>query len=160
MPRRPRVCPGGTCFHVLNRAVVRPPLLEKLEDYEAFERVLIGAHGRFPMPLLCSCLMLNHWHFVVRPSNDKQLSEFFRWLTHTHIMRWHAHDHTEGTGHLYQGRFKAFPIEEDDHLSAVLRSVERNPVRANFWERAEDWRYGSAWRMAMGDAQSQPPLSA
>jgi putative transposase len=48
-------------------------------------------------------------------------------------MRWHAHHHTEGTGHLYQGRFKTFPIEDDSHLLAVLRYVERNPVRASLW---------------------------
>jgi putative transposase len=53
--------------------------------------------------------MPNHWHFVVRPTTDDELSRFFRWLTHTHVMRWHAHYHTEGTGHLYQGRFKTFP---------------------------------------------------
>ena len=165
MPRRPRICPGGTCFHVLNRAVAhkgkgaRLPLFEKLNDYEAFERILIETHAQFPLPLLCYCLMPNHWHFVVRPANDNQLSDFFRWLTHTHVMRWHAHDHTEGTGHLYQGRFKAFPIEEDDHLDAVLRYVERNPVRAELCERAEDCKFGSAWRMERGVAQSRSILS-
>ena len=159
MPRRPRVCPGGTCFHVLNRAVAhkgkgaRLPLFEKLEDYEAFERVLIETHPQFPLPLLCNCLMCNHWHFVVRPANDNPLSDFFRWSTHTHVMRWHAHYHTEGTGHLYHGRFKAFPIEEDDPLDAVLRSVERNPVRAELCERAEDGKFGSARRMANGEGR-------
>ena len=72
----------------------------------------------------------------MRPETDSQLSEFFRWLTHTHTMRWHAHYHTEGTGHLYQGRFKTFPIEADDHLLTVLRYVERNPLRAAMCERA------------------------
>ena len=76
MPRRPRICPGGTCFHVLNRAVAQLMLFEKLEDYEAFERVLIETHAQFPLPLLCYCLMPNHWHFVVRPANDNQLSDF------------------------------------------------------------------------------------
>ena len=155
MPRRPRICPGGTCFHVLNRAVARLPLFEKLEDYEAFERVLIETHAQFPLPLLCYCLMPNHWHFVVRPANDNPLSDFFRWSTHTHVMRWHAHYHTEGTGHLYHGRFKAFPIEEDDPLDAVLHYAERNPVRAELCERTEDWKFGSAWRMERGDAQSR-----
>ena len=165
MPRRPRVCTGGTCFHVLNRAVVqkgkgaRLPLLEKLEDYEAFERVLIETHAQFPLPLLCYCLMPNHWHFVVRPANNNPLSDFFRWLTHTHVMRWHAHCHTEGTGHLYQGRFKAFAIDEDDPLDAVLHYAERNPVRAELCERVEDWKFGSAWRMERGDAQSRSILS-
>lgn len=159
MPRRPRICPGGTCLHVLNRAVARLPLFEKTEDYDAFERVLSEAQQSFPLPVLAYCLLPNHWHFVVRPVEDHDLSEFFRWLTHTHVMRWHAHYHTEGTGHLYQGRFKTFPIEDHDLLYAVLRYVERNPLRANLCERAEDWRFGSAWRMAHGDDSSRSILS-
>ena len=79
----------------------------------------------------------------------------FRWLTHTHVMRWHAHYHTDGTGHLYQGRFKAFPIDEDDPLDAVLHYVERNPVRAELCERAEDWKFGSAWRMENGEGRGE-----
>jgi putative transposase len=146
MPRRPRICPAKTCFHVLNRAVARLTLFEKPEDYEAFERVLEEAKDREPLPIFAYTVMPNHWHFVVRPESDSQLSEFFRWLTHTHTMRWHAHFHTQGTGHLYQGRFKAFPIEDDEHLLAVLRYVERNPLRASLVERAEDWKYGSLWR--------------
>ena len=89
--------------------------------------------------------MPNHWHFVVQPQTDTQVTDFFRWMTHTHTMRWHAHYHTEGTGHLYQGRFKAFPVEEDQHLLAVLRYVERNALRANLVSRAEDWQFGSLW---------------
>jgi len=142
MPRRPRVCPAGVCFHVLNRAVARLPLFEKQEDYEAFERVLAEAFERQPLPIFAYCVMPNHWHFVVRPETDEQLTDFFRWLTHTHTMRWHAHYGTQGTGHLYQGRFKTFAIEEDEHLLAVLRYVERNPLRANLCERAEDWTFG------------------
>ena len=74
-------------------------------------------------------------------------------------MRWHAHYHTEGTGHLYQGRFKTFPIQEDEHLVSVLRYVERNALQANLVKRAEDWKYGSLWRMIHGDADSQSLLS-
>jgi putative transposase len=85
---------------------------------------------------------------VVRPKTKRQLSDFFRWLTHTHAMRRHARHRTEGAGRLYQGRFKTFPIEADEHLLAVLRCVERNPVRAELCAAAEQWRYGSAWRRA------------
>jgi len=159
MPRRPRVCPAGVCFHVLNRAVARLPLFEKAGDYEAFERVLAEAHEREPLPIFAYCIMPNHWHFVVRPKTKNQGSSFFRWLTHTHTMRWHAHHHTEGTGHLYQGRFKTFPIEEDEHLWAVLRYVERNALRADFCERAEDWKYGSLWRNVFGNDQQRELLS-
>lgn len=146
MPRRPRVCPAGVCFHVLNRAVARLPLFEKPEDYEAFERVIEEAFQRDKLPIFSYCVMPNHWHFVVRPKTKYQVTGFFRWLTNTHTMRWHAHHHTEGTGHLYQGRFKTFPIEEDAHLLSVLRYVERNPLRANLCQRAEEWKWGSMWR--------------
>jgi putative transposase len=120
-------------------------LFEKKGDYDAFEKVLAEAQAKFPLPLLAYCLMPNHWHFVVRPESDHQVTDFFRWLTTTHTVRWHAHHRTIGTGHLYQDRFKSFPVECNHHLLAVLRYVERNPVRAGLAKRAELWRYGSAW---------------
>ena len=96
--------------------------------------------------------MPNHWHFLVWPpaGEDRLVSEFFRWLTVTHTQRWHAHQHTSGTGHLYQGRFKSFPIEQDEHYLTVARYVERNPLRANLVARAEDWRFGGLARRARG----------
>jgi len=90
---------------------------------------------------------------------DRQVSEFLRWLTVTHTQRWHAQRQTSGTGHLYQGRFKSFPVESDEHLCTVLRYVERNPVRANLVQRAQDWRWSSAWRRHRGDDQARGLLS-
>ena len=90
MPRRPRKCPAGTCFHVINRAVARLTLFEKESDYEAFDRVLALAYSRVPLPIYSYIVMPNHWHFVVQPETDTQRTEFFRWLTHTHTMRWHG----------------------------------------------------------------------
>ena len=111
-------------------------MLEKQEDYEAFERVLEETVSRVPLPIISYSDMPNHWHFVVHPKTKTQVTEFFRWMTHTHTMRWHADHHTEGSGHLYQGRFKVFPIAEDEHLLAVLRYVERNPLSASLCEQA------------------------
>ncbi len=160
MPRAKRYCPGGMVFHCLNRAVARLTLFEEDENYEAFEGVLEEAQQRVPLRILDYTVMPNHWHLVLWPHTDTQVSEFLRWLTVTHTMRWHAHYQTSGTGHLYQGRFKSFPIQEDEHLLAVLRYVERNPVRGGLAKRAEDWRFGSAWRRAHGNAKSRRLLSA
>jgi len=66
-------------------------------------------------------------------------------------MRWHAHFGTSGSGHLYQGRFKSFPVEADEHLYCLLRYVERNAKRANLVSRAEQWRWSSLWRRVHGD---------
>src|SRR4029079_10752586 len=152
MPRGPRHAPGGYVYHALNRAVARLPLFQKKADYDAFERVMALAMEKPPTRLLAYCLMPNHWHMVLWPRHDGELTAFLRWLTHTHTMRWHAHFHTSGTGHLYQGRFKSFPIEADEHLLTVLRYVERNAKRANLVRRAEQWHWSSLWRRHGGDA--------
>jgi putative transposase len=152
MPRQARVAPGGFVYHALNRAVARLPLFQKDEDYRAFERVLVEALAKHPTRVLAYCLMPNHWHVVLWPEGDGEMTAFLRWLTHTHTQRWHAHYDTVGTGHLYQGRFKAFPVQEDDHFYALVRYVERNALRAGLVKRAEDWPWSSlAHRLAGGN---------
>lgn len=165
MARPKRICPAHEVFHVLNRSVARLTIFEKAEDYEAFFRVLDETWREIPLPIFAVVLMPNHWHFVVRPDTDEQVSDFFRRLTLTHTMRWHSHYQTGGTGHLYQGRFKSFPVQNDEHLLTVMRYVERNPLRAGLVELAETWRWGSAWARRQPAARrpwlaipSDPPL--
>lgn len=147
MGRPQRVGLGGYVYHVLNRSNGRLPIFHKDGDYAAMERILGEALEHVPgLRLLCYCLMPNHWHLVVWPRADGELSDFGHWLTLTHTQRWHAHYHDVGTGHLYQGRFKSFPIAQDEHFLQVCRYVERNALRAGLVRRAEAWRWGSLWR--------------
>ena len=150
---------GGYAYHVLNRANGRLRLFKKDADFEAFEQVLAEAHEREPLRILGYTLMGNHWHFVVWPKQRRpqQVSDFFRWLSVTHSQRFHAHHGTAGMGHVYQGRFKSFPIATDKHLLTVLRYVERNPLRAGLVARAEDWRFGSLYRRTRGTAEEKEP---
>src|SRR5438094_748677 len=113
MPRHARVAPGGMVYHVLNRSVGRMHMFHRERDFEAFERVMLQAHERFPIRICAYCILSNHWHFVPWPRADGELTDFFRWLAHTHAMRWRVSHHTVGYGHLYQGRFKSFPVEQD-----------------------------------------------
>lgn len=161
MPRRARSIVGGYAYHVLNRANGRLRLFRKEADFAAFERLIAEAVERVPLRILGYTLMGNHWHFVVWPRQrqNEQVSEFFRWLTVTHSQRWHAHHGTAGMGHVYQGRFKSFPIAADDHLLAVLRYVERNPLRAGLVERAEKWRWGSLHRRVLGTPDERALLA-
>ena len=121
MPRRARNTSAGLVYHMLNRGGGRQTLFHKEEDYAAFERVMAEAHQRVPIRILAYCLMPNHWHFLLWPRAEGEISEFMKWLTHTHTQRWHAHYHTSGTGHLYPDRFKSFPVQNDLHLLLVLR---------------------------------------
>ena len=134
------------------------PLFRKEVDYGAFERVVEEAYKREPLRILAYSAMPNPSHWVVWPETDGQVSAFFRWLTVTHTQRWYAHYHTSGTGQLYQGRFKSFPVETDEPRYAVLRYVERNPVRAELVPRAEAWRWSSVWRFYHGDAAARAAL--
>ena len=119
MGRPKRAADGGLVYHVLNRANARMRIFDKPEDYEAFEVVLAEAIERTRTRLLAYCVMPNHWHLVVWPREDGELSRFSVWLTLTHTQRWRAHRHSAGSGHVYQGRFKSFPIEDDEHFLTV-----------------------------------------
>jgi REP-associated tyrosine transposase len=152
MGRPLRSAAGNVIYHVLNRANARQMIFEKPADFAAFERVLGEAHVRQgTMRILAYCLMPNHWHLVLWPSHDGELTRFVGWVTLTHAQRWHAHRQSAGAGHLYQGRFKSFPIQKDDHFLTVCRYVERNASRAGLVARAEDWRWSSLWRRTHGD---------
>lgn len=159
MGRPPRAAEGGLIYHALNRANGRLALFEVDADYDAFLGVLAEAVTRHAVRLLAFCVMPNHFHLVLRPEADGELSRFMRWLTLTHTQRWHAYRQSAGTGHVYQGRFKSFPVQDDAHLVTVCRYVERNALRAGLVERAEDWRWGSLCRAASTPDRPFPKLS-
>ena len=120
-------------YHVLNRGNGRLRLFHNEGDYDAFEQVLIEGLKRYPVALLTYCLMPNHWHLVVRPRTDVALGRLMGWIGVTHVRRHHEHSHRRGTGHLYQGRFKSFPVAEDKYFLTLCRYVEGNAVRPNWW---------------------------
>ena len=143
MGRPRRATAGGIVYHALNRANRRARLFHKPQDYEAFLHVLAEGLQRIPCRLLGLCLMPNHWHLVLWPTEDRQLSRLMAWVTNTHVKRYRQHYHDRIGGHLYQGRFKSFPVQEDGHLLTVLRYVEANPLRAKLARRAADWPWSS-----------------
>ena len=142
----------------MNRGSRKALLFCHRRDYAAFERVLVQGLQRIPIRLLAYCAMPNHWHLVVWPRADGDLSKFMHWVTTTHAQRLHAANATQGMGALYQGRFKAFPVENDGHLVRVLQYVERNPLRAQLVDRAETWRWSSLWHRLQ--RSSSIPLTA
>lgn len=159
MPRSARVAPAGVVFHVLNRGVGRMRLFDDAADYEAFERVLEETLVVRPMRLCAYCIMPNHWHMALWPRDDGDLAAFMQRLTITHARRWQEHRRLVGTGHIYQGRYKSFPVQSDEHFLAVCRYVERNALRAELVDRAEAWRWSSLWRRRHGDGESAAILS-
>jgi len=132
-------------LHLLNRSVRRERLFFCDSDYKAFEDVMVEALDRVPTRLLSYCVMPNHWHLVVWPQGG-EVPQFMHWLTATHTRRWHLARQSRGTGHVYQNRYHAVPVQTERHLFNVLRYVEANALRARLVDRAEEWRWGSLWR--------------
>lgn len=159
MPRAERVNAGNHIYHVLNRANARAQVFDNREDYAIFENILEEAVEKFDMRLLAYCLMPNHWHLVLYPKKDEDMSRFMSWLANTHTRRWHSVKGTIGHGHLYQGRYKSFLCQEDTHFLTLVRYVERNAKRANLVQNAEDWRWSSVWRRERGTPTQKQFLS-
>ena len=143
MPRRQTADTAGMVFHTMNRSARKLRLFDHVNDYQAFRLTMSDAIARAPIQLYAYCIMPNHFHLVCSPLKDGQLSQFMRLLTLTHSKRWHAARGTTGTGCVYQGRFRSFPVQSDEHFLTVCRYVERNPLRAGLVNRAEDWRWSS-----------------
>jgi putative transposase len=150
---------GGICYHVLNRANAGARIFTSDAEYQAFEAVLAEAVARVKMRLLAYVLMPTHFHLVLWPREDGDLPAFAGWLCLTHTQRWHRTHETVGMGHLYQGRYKSFPIQRSEHLLRVCHYVERNPLRAELVQRAEQWRWGSLWRRTYGQVSRPPELA-
>jgi putative transposase len=130
-------------FHVLNRGVARMLLFEKSADYQAFTDVLRETRDHSPIQICAYSLMPNHSHLLLWPEHDGELASFMQRLTITHVRRWQEHRGYSGLGHVYQGRYKSFPVQCDEHLLTVARYVERNAVGAALAEWAEQWPYAS-----------------
>lgn len=160
MPRNSRLLVAGGHYHVINRGNNRSSLFPEPSDYAAFVRLMAQAQSRIRLSILAACVMPNHFHLVVSQQGNHDISRWMHWLLTTHSHRHHLR--FGSSGRVWQGRFKAFPIERDGHLLTVMRYVERNALRAGLVERAEQWAWGSlAWRGAgsAGALLAKPPVT-
>jgi putative transposase len=155
----PRVDVGGQIFHAYNRGNAGGQLFVADKDYSALEHILVEAKILTQMRILAYCIMPNHWHFVVQPVKDGDMGEFFHKVTVTHAKRWHTVRGSTGQGHIYQGTYKSNLCESGEHFLRLVRYVERNAARAKLVDKAENWRWGSAWIRLHGTEQQKKLLS-
>lgn len=111
------------------------------------------------MRLIAYVLMPNHWHLLLYPRRDGDVSAFMQWLTLTHTQQQHAKNKTIGYGHLYQGRYKSFLVEKDSYFLTLMKYIERNSVRAKLCKTAEAWQWGSAHRRMLGSSKEKKLLA-
>ena len=143
-------------YHVYNRGSRKGTLFSASEEYTAFEKMLARGRELKGMRVTAYCLMGNHWHLLLWPERDGDLSKFCHWLETTHANRFRRQTDSIGEGAVYQSRFNSVPVTDLVHYLRACRYVERNPVEAKLVERAEKWRWSSAAQR--GGAQPELPM--
>jgi len=143
MPRRTRHTLNGVAFHVMNRAVRGTTLFHTHRDFQAFADILADALSRWPVQVISYQVLDNHWHLVLTCDRVADLSAFMHWFEGKHANNWAGAHHARGRGYVYQGRFKAVPVQTSTSLIRVCRYVERNALRKNLVAAAEHWTWGS-----------------
>ncbi len=151
MPRKNRAHQEGVCYHVINRGNRRAKVFHSGSDYRQFIQMMREAQARLYMRILAYVLMPTHFHFVLWPRLSDDMSKWMHWLTTKHVTTY-AVQH-EVTGRTWQGRYKSFPINQDQHLLTVIRYVERNPLTAGLVDSAQEWKWSSL-RERMEDSPS------
>jgi putative transposase len=148
MARLPRVVLPGIPHHVTQRGNGRQQTFFEEGDYALYLDLLADAAERARAEVWSYCLMPNHVHIILVPSDEYGLSGTFGDLHRRYTGYVNARRRT--TGHLWQGRFGSVAMDEP-HLVTALRYVALNPVRARLVKQAEDWRWSSTRALIRGE---------
>lgn len=141
MARVARVVVPGAPHHVIQRGNRRLPTFFHEDDYVAYLEGMAEWCSKFGVEVLAYCLMTNHVHLVAVPSDEAGLSQAIGEAHRRYTLRINRRE--KWTGHLWQGRFGSYVMDEK-HLVAAVRYVELNPVRAQIVKSAEEYAWSSA----------------
>ena len=126
MARPVRVQFENAVYHVTARGNERRPIYRDDEDRARFLETLAEACDRFALVVHAYCLMPNHYHLLPQTPRAN-LSEGLGWLQTTYSIRFNRRH--RGSGHLFQGRFKAQLVEADNYAARLITYMHLNPVR-------------------------------
>lgn len=167
MARKSREKSATGIYHVCLRGVNKQRIFEWPEDYEAMYRIISfvqtkdsgGADAVSPnFYLYAYCLMDNHVHLLIQPSNGQELWQVVKRLNVAYAI--HFNNHYERIGHLFQDRFKSEPVEDMDYFYELLRYIHNNPVKAGITKTPDLYPYSSFAELIGGKfaQKGQTPL--
>jgi putative transposase len=156
MARPHRPLAAGLLYHVTARGNARARTFITDADYEVFLSGLAVARHLDGLFCHAYCLMENHYHLLVETPRAN-LDDAMQRLNGTYAMRFNRSH--ERTGHVFQGRYGAKLITDDDYALTVVRYIAANPVQAGLCAMPEDWRW-SSYAATAGLVASQPFLTS
>jgi len=130
----------GAVYHVIARGNERKAIFRDDLDREVYLERLAQCRSRFQFRVLGYCLMNNHVHLALE-RGPVALSRSMLALQSFYVQRFNFRH--KRVGHLFQGRYKAFLVQDERYLFALLRYIHLNPVRARLVDRPEAYRWSS-----------------
>jgi putative transposase len=127
-------------YHVLSRGNERKEIFRDEKDYLRFLDTLGKMVDRFKLEVHAYVLMRNHFHLLIQ-TKESNLSRAIQWLGVSYSV-WFNRRH-QRSGHLFQGRFKSFLIEDDRYFTAMCLYIHGNPLRAGIVKRLSEYRWSS-----------------
>lgn len=152
MARPLRIQFPGAVYHVTNRGNNRSSLFKDDDDRKAFLTILAQSVDTYQIRIHSYVMMNNHWHLLAQ-TPLANLSEFMRHFNITYTSYYNRRH--KRVGHLYQGRYKSFLVQEDEYLTMVSRYIHLNPVRISSMKRAGlnkrlEYLFGYKWSSLQG----------
>lgn len=157
--RRLKCARDGTVFHICNRGVLKKPIFLDEFDYNICEEILGESAEKYGVPLYAYCLMPNHWHLLVEAPTGKTLIRMLQRFTSTHARTLRRKQENQGTGAVYQSRYRAHAVQKNESFLRVQKYIEQNPVKAGLCQTPKDWRWSSAGEKTRQLEISQAKLS-
>ena len=139
-------------YHIYNRSNARVEVFHCDEDYRYFIKLLVEYASEFKAKVYHWVVMPNHYHLLLELAEPEVISRCMAGLNRSYACYHHRTYHT--AGFLWQGRFKLQPVQKEQYLVTCGRYIERNPVRANMVQEAQDYPYSSAQHYCLGRANN------
>ncbi len=148
MPRKPRFFLPDMPVHIVQRGRSREPVFFEADDCHAYLRWLTEAATRYECAIHAYVLMTNHTHILATPKGKHGISQMMQYVGRRYVP---YINHTYGTsGSIWEGRFKASLIHDEQYLLTCMRYIELNPVRAAMVKNPGQYRWSSYRKNAQG----------
>ncbi len=148
-PRVARCVVPGVPHHVTQRGNRRQLTFFEQSDFQRYKALLRRGCEVHSVRLWAYCLMPNHVHLILEPSDEHSLAKAMGWIHQRYT--WRVNQRMGWRGFLWQGRFWSCPLDER-HLRASAKYVLLNPVRAGLVERVEQWPHSSLQAHSSGQS--------
>jgi putative transposase len=139
MPRRRIPFRAGQFYHIYNRGIDKGKIFFSHENYTYCMRLIKKNSTRYLITFVAYCLLPNHFHFLLKPEKDNNVSQFMNSLFGSYTQA--VNKQLSRQGPLFQGRFRAILVDREEYLIHLARYIHLNPVMAKLTNTAQEWPF-------------------